>query len=352
MTKILLITDLHFGRHSDSPEILKYQEIFFNEIFFPFLKENKINQIISLGDEFESRKNVNYNTLYKAKEMFFDRIEHEGCSLTVIIGNHNTFYKEHNDVNSSSLLFDKHPNIKIIEKPEEISYGDCKFLLIPWINKNNQEEIIKSIKSTTAKYLLGHFEVVGLSLHENWQFHKGLDHNLLDKFDQIWSGHYHLKMKKDNFTYLGTPYQLDWSDVNHKKGFYVFDTENKKTTFIENKHKIYHYIEYNDDVDINSFDYMKYKDSYIRIVLNNSIKEFDKFDLFIKKFDEICYDLKVNEKFFQTLTVSNETQPELSVESTINIIKRRCDEIDIVDKEKLFKFMNNAFLKSKDLMTV
>ena len=70
---IALATDFHFGVHGDSPEYLKYQKRFFDEQFFPYLKENGIKQIISLGDEYDSRKNINYNTLHQSKEMFFSR---------------------------------------------------------------------------------------------------------------------------------------------------------------------------------------------------------------------------------------------------------------------------------------
>jgi len=354
--KIILITDEHFGCHSDSLEFLKHQKRFFEEQFFPFLENNNIKDIIDLGDTFDSRKSVNYNTLHKSKEMFFDRIENEGYHLKIIVGNHSTFHKEHNEVNSPNLLFSSYKNIEIIEEPTTLRYGLCKFLLVPWINKNNEEDILKSIEETDAKYLLGHFEIVGMALHKNWQFHKGLEHSLLDKFKQVWSGHYHLKLKKDNFRYLGTPYQLDWSDVNHDKGFHVFDTDTEKLSFIKNPLHIYHIIEYTDSIDVDSFEYVNYKNSYIRVILNDSIEGYNKFDLFIKRLEEVVYELKVNENFFNCIKVAddntNTSNKVAHSETTIETIKKRCDEIEIVDKDKLFKFMNSAYMKSKELINI
>lgn len=353
MSKIAFVTDFHFGVHSESQEFLDYQKKFFDSVFFPYLEENGIKDIISLGDEFHSRKNINYNTLHQAKEMFFDRIEYEGYKLHVIIGNHNIFFKDHNDVNSPSLLFHKYKNINIIETPLEIVYDSCKLLLVPWINKNNEQEILEAINNTNAEYLLGHFEIQGMTLHKNWQFHKGLNHSIVDKFKEVWSGHYHLKLNKNNFHYLGTGFQLDWSDVNHAKGFYIFDTINKKLQFIENPLKIYHIINYEESINIEEFNYFKYSKSFTRVLINENIKAFDKFDMFIKKLEEVCFQVKIVEKYFENIENSgNKTDLEKDNETTLDTIKRMCKDIEIVDNDKLFKFMNNIYIKSKDLMSL
>ena len=367
MAKIAIATDFHFGVHGDSPEFLKYQKRFFDEQFFPYLDKNGIKDIISLGDEFHSRKDINYNTLHKSKEMLFDRVENEGYRLKIIVGNHSTFHKEHNEVNSPNLLFSSYNNIEIIEEPTTLRYGSSKLLLIPWINKNNESEILKAINDSEAEYLLGHFEIVGLKLLSNWEFSKGLDNSLIDKFKEVWSGHYHLKLQKNNFLYLGTPYCIDWGDVFETKGFYIFDTELKKLTFIKNHLKIFHIIEYIDDIDVENFDYKKYSDSYIRVVLNESIEGYHKFELFIKRLEEVSYEVKVNENFYDcikigdvntatTTTADDDADADNKMgghsETTIETIKKRCEEIEIVDKDKLFKLMNSAYLKSKELLNI
>ena len=48
--KIALITDTHFGGRGDSPVFSEYIGRFYKEVFFPYLKDNKINNIIHLGD--------------------------------------------------------------------------------------------------------------------------------------------------------------------------------------------------------------------------------------------------------------------------------------------------------------
>ena len=61
--KIALITDQHFGGKQDSQNFLNHIETFYREQFFPYLSENNIHTVIDLGDTFDRRKFVNFNTL-------------------------------------------------------------------------------------------------------------------------------------------------------------------------------------------------------------------------------------------------------------------------------------------------
>lgn len=355
MSKVILVTDFHFGIHSDSELFLDYQKRFFKEQFFPYLEANKITEIISLGDEFHSRKAINYNTLHFAKEMFFDVISENNYRLKIIIGNHNVFHKFNNEVNSARLLFESNTNIQVIEEPTEIVYDNIKFLLVPWINKNNEHYILKSITETTASYLLGHFEVSDIKLHNNWEFSEGLDHSIIDKFYQVWSGHYHHSIEKDNFKYLGTCWHLNWDDVNYTKGFHVFDTETKELIFIENTIKMYNIIEYKDSIiDIDNFNYNLYIKSYVRVILNETIVGYTKFDMFIRKLEAVCYNVEVDERFYDVVSNSiSDTKNETTDDSgsTLDSISSACDDIEFVDNKALLDYMKGIYIKAKGLMT-
>ena len=353
--KICFITDIHFGIHSNSEEFLKYQKKFFDEYLFPYLEENGIREIISLGDEFDNRKNINFNTLNECESMFFDRIEDENYRLKIIIGNHNIYHKQFSEVNSPRLLFHRYRNINIIEKPTEVDYAGTKIMLIPWINKSNEGLILKALADTDAKFLGGHFEIPNIRLHNNWEFESGVDHNILKKFDAVWSGHYHMKIKRDNFMYFGCPCQLDWGDISYDHGFHIFDTETKKLEFVENPLRIFNVIEYSESnvIDIDTYNYEFYKISYIRVILNETISEYSLFDLFIKRLEEVAYDVKTDEKFFENVTTNLTTDvKEYKDESTLDVIKNTCHAIEMVDKDKLFKYMQKGYIKSKAMMSV
>jgi DNA repair exonuclease SbcCD nuclease subunit len=54
--KIVLITDTHFGARSDNTVILDYFDKFFEDVFFPYIKNNDIDYVCHLGDVFDKRK--------------------------------------------------------------------------------------------------------------------------------------------------------------------------------------------------------------------------------------------------------------------------------------------------------
>ena len=56
--KIAILNDTHFGARNDSSIFLNYFLDFFEEQFFPYCKENNIDQIIHLGDLMDRRKYV------------------------------------------------------------------------------------------------------------------------------------------------------------------------------------------------------------------------------------------------------------------------------------------------------
>ena len=69
--KVAFICDTHFGVRNDSPIFLDNAIKFFEEQFFPYLRENKIKTVIHLGDLFDRRKYINFNTLNTVRDKFF-----------------------------------------------------------------------------------------------------------------------------------------------------------------------------------------------------------------------------------------------------------------------------------------
>ena len=57
---IAILNDTHAGVRGDMVAMADYQGRFYNEVFFPYLKENGITHILHLGDYFDRRKNVNF----------------------------------------------------------------------------------------------------------------------------------------------------------------------------------------------------------------------------------------------------------------------------------------------------
>ena len=96
--KIALITDTHFGARNDNQIIESYMNKFYEEVFFPTLKERGIKTCIHLGDVVDRRKFISYRIAHDFRERFINKFQELGIDLHIIVGNHDTYYKNTNEI--------------------------------------------------------------------------------------------------------------------------------------------------------------------------------------------------------------------------------------------------------------
>ena len=113
--KIAIITDQHFGCRKNSKLFHDYFLKFYNNVFFPTLEKEGITTVINMGDTFDSRKGIDFAALTWAKDNYFDRLKQMGVTVHTIVGNHDIYYKNTNDVNAIDLLLREYDNIPIYE---------------------------------------------------------------------------------------------------------------------------------------------------------------------------------------------------------------------------------------------
>ena len=114
--KIAIITDQHFGARKGSKEFHAYFKKFYDNVFFPYLEEHKIDTVIDMGDTFDNRRSIDLWSIDWAKETYFDRLQEMGITLHSIVGNHTAYYKDTNEVNapSSTTITSSYPVFSII----------------------------------------------------------------------------------------------------------------------------------------------------------------------------------------------------------------------------------------------
>jgi DNA repair exonuclease SbcCD nuclease subunit len=282
--KVAIITDQHFGARNDSTHFLDYYEKFYNEVFFPTLQVNGITTVLILGDTFDRRKYINFFTLKRAKEMFFNPLFEMGVQVHMLAGNHDTYFKNTNHVNSVDLLLGEYgSSINVIDQPSEIYVGPHKICMMPWICADNHEASTKMLKDTDANVCMGHFEIAGFAMYRGMPSHEGLERALFTKFEYTFSGHYHHKSNADGIFYLGNPYELTWQDYNDDRGFHLFNLDDGTLEFIKNPNKMFHRILYDDKEqsikEISDMDLTGYAGKYVKVVVINKTNPylFDKF---------------------------------------------------------------------------
>ena len=90
------------------------------ELFSQYLNGKRLSTILHLGDVFDRRKYSNYNSLHLAKEMFFEPAK--DYDVHMLVGNHDAYYKNTNDINSVSLTLGEYENIRIYPKSSRSSH--------------------------------------------------------------------------------------------------------------------------------------------------------------------------------------------------------------------------------------
>lgn len=342
--KLVLITDLHFGARNSSNEIDSYYEKFYTNIFFPYLKENKLQDLIILGDTFDNRKQINISTLESCKRYFFDQLLKNDIKVNMIVGNHDSFFKNTIKTNSPrELLSESYSNITIVDDPFELG----NILMLPWICDDNEEESFSLLKSTKCNIVMGHFEIAGFSMYKGQINEHGLSRTIFDRFDKVFSGHYHHRSTIGNITYLGNPFELTWSDYDDPRGFHVFDTETLELEFIKNPYTMFEKIQY--DEDSLDMELSKYKDKYIKLYIRNR-KDYNKFDHYIKTLMEHSpIDVKIIDEPLLDNTCIDEDQT-VSIEDTFVMISQYVDSMESeLDKDRLKDMMKSLYTESMEM---
>lgn len=345
--KVALITDIHWGVRNDAPQFIDFYEKFYNEVFFPNLEKNAIKEVIILGDVFDRRKYINFNTLNRAKEIFFDRLDKDGYKVHIIVGNHDTYFKNTNEVNSINLLLSVYKNIVVVDAPEDYTFYGKKVCMIPWICPDNYQACMDTINNSKATICMGHFEIVGFQMYRGLKCEDGLTRSTFRKFNYTFSGHYHYKSDEDSIHYLGNPYGLNWQDYGDDRGFHLFDFETETLEFIKNPFSIFYRIVYDDkDGEIPEI-IDDYANSYLKLVVVNKKNPY-LFDKFVSDLYKISpADLTIIEDYTDIINAMGDDEVD-QTEDTLTILNKFVDVIEEnkIDNNKLKSILHELYIEA------
>jgi DNA repair exonuclease SbcCD nuclease subunit len=357
--RVAIISDQHFGARNDSPHFLDYYEKFYRDTFFPTIDSHNISTVLILGDTFDRRKYVNFFTLKRTKEIFFDEIAKRNIQVHMLAGNHDTYFKNTNSVNSVRLLLQEYTNINVIDGPTTIYLRDNvgidhSICMMPWICPENYEESMDVLKNTEAGVCMGHFEIAGFAMNRGIPNYEGLSRDIFKRFDMVFSGHYHHRSQSDNIWYLGNPYELTWQDYNDPRGFHLFDLYTRQLEFIENPNVMFHRITYDDKentiTEITNKNLTKYTGTYVKVVVLNKTNPylFDKFMSNLYNVNPI--DITIVEDIID-LTEGLDDDIVNQAEDTISIINKFVDGIkeEHIDNDKLKTVLKELYIEALNL---
>ena len=339
--KVAIITDTHYGARKGSDHLHNYFEMFYRDVFFPSLEKYQVDTVIHMGDIFDSRKSIDLKSLEWSKKVVFEPLKK--YNVYAIVGNHDCYYKDTNYVNSPELLLRAYPNIKLYSKATEIEIDKLKILMLPWINSENFAETKELIDGCDSKIAMGHLEINGFKATRGHMMENGMDTSVFDKFDRVYSGHFHTRSTDGKIYYLGNPYEMYWNDVNDTRGFHIFDTDTLELTPINNPYKLFYNVYY-DDTNYKLFNTSIYKNKIVKVIVRkkSKIKEFEKF--IDKLYASGVQDLKIIENF----EIQESEEFDINEdENTLSILNRYIEESEFdLDKNIIKNIFQDLYRES------
>ena len=343
--RVAIITDTHYGARKGSKLFHDYFEQFYKNVFFPTLEKEEITTVLHLGDAFDSRKSIDYQSLEWTKRVVLEPLRK--YEVHMIVGNHDIYLRNSTKINAPSLLLQNYSNIKTYSDPEVIKIGNLNVLLIPWICADNEEKTLRLIKNSGCKVAMGHLELNGFQAYRGHTMDDGMDSIVFDNFTKVFSGHYHTRSNNGTVFYLGNPYEIFWNDVNDTRGFHIFDTETLEHTPVNNPYKMYYVIYYDDD-NYQTFDTREYENKIVKVIVRKKSNT-KKFEKFIDK----LYTSNVSElKIVENLQIEeNEDFEAYESEDTLSILNRYVEESEIsLDKSIVQKMLHEIYREACEII--
>ena len=338
--KIAIITDTHFGGRRGNKVFHDFFQKFYDNIFFPELEKRGIKYCIHMGDAFDNRKNIDYWSLDWAKEHVYDKFKNLGVKVWQLVGNHDVYYKNTNNINSIDLLLESYDNIVPISSPDTYDINGFKAMMLPWICDDNYQETLAAIEKSDAKMAFSHLELNGFEAIPGHVMDHGDDPSIFEKFNLVCSGHFHMKSRRGNVNYLGNPYQLYWGDYGQQRGFHVLNTDTTKLTFLPNPYNIFQKVYYDDTQKIKLPTNLK--GSFVKLVVEKKTDQ-EFFDIMVHNLQQMgCADLKIVED----LTVDlDDVDEAIETEDTLTTLERCV--ADLENKDDIFAILKSLYLEAQ-----
>jgi hypothetical protein len=344
MNLVAIITDTHYGARKNSKEFHDYFNLFYENVFFPTLEKYNVSTVIHLGDAFDNRKSIDYQSFEWTKKNIFDKLKN--YTVHMITGNHDCYFKNTNKLNAPSLLLNSYDNISVYDEVCDIDILGTTITMVPWINSENETKVMSHLQNTKSNVVMGHLEINGFEAHPGHTFDGGLERNIFQKFSQVFSGHFHHKSVMDNIHYLGNPYEITWSDYNERRGFHLYDLDTGEIKFFQNPYKMFRKFYYNDKQnDYINFDLSEYKNTHVKVIVENKTDTY-LFDKIIEKFYSIgIYDLKIIED--NTIFDSDDEIITAEHEDTLSTLQKFIEDMkDNYDKPQLKTIVKSIYVEA------
>jgi len=319
MSKRLIVGDLHFGVNETDESFLEYQRKSL-EWIIDYIEEQQIDCVDFLGDVFHNRSSISHKAL-ELFNWFFKEIENR--IGVIIVGNHDSHYKNTNKLNSIKLVGSR------FERVDNHYLETDNQIYVPWICKDNNDDILNTLKNSKKNYCLGHFKLSGFEMQKGiLSRHETISLSLLEKFDLVISGHYHTYSKKDNIVYLGTPYEMNFSDCGVDKFVGVFEKGNLDLV----KNELTYFITIMVTKQDHEFNYEFLSNKKIKLFVN--CERNIELESNIQKLKDVNKNVEVIDNFTIMKHFSTDSNVELKTKNVVDMWEDYVNEMSEIDNKE------------------
>jgi DNA repair exonuclease SbcCD nuclease subunit len=271
--RVFMITDTHFGLYLNNlDKWLNMMEDTFDNFIIPLLREEVRpgDILVHCGDLYDNRTSIPINVMNVVERILTDI---SGIlPVHMIVGNHDLYNKGTNEVNSVNL-YNHINNISVYTDTHTLNFGGKKLVLMPWVEK--RLDMVREINDNPGDYLFCHSDLNGCKMHLNSVAHRNhdkIDVSAFYKYEHVFSGHIHIRQKNKNFTFIGSPYQMDRNDMGDQKGITILDVVKGEIEFIPNKYSpVFRKLTILTTEDIDKLDSEVGSKDYIDLLISNSL---------------------------------------------------------------------------------
>jgi len=228
LNKIATLTDVHFGKKSNS-EVHNQDCLDFINWFCDYVRAaGDIDCVGFLGDWNENRSALNISTLnysYQGAKL----LNELGIPVFFIIGNHDLYHRNTREVHSV-IPFAEFDNFVLIEEPTVIKeiYGEALFA--PYLFHHEYPALVKY---NNIPVWFGHFEFKGFEVTGyGMKMPTGPEAKDFSGPSYIFSGHFHKRQVDGNVIYTGNIMPMDFGDAGDiERGLMIYDFKQKEILF-------------------------------------------------------------------------------------------------------------------------
>ena len=239
--KAAVMTDIHWGLKSNS--LVHNQDCeAFVDWFIKKAKDEGCETGMFLVDWHNHRASINLQTLQFSVRAL-EKLSQAFDCFYFIPGNHDLYYRDKRDIHGAEWA--RHiPNIIIVND----WFKQDNVIIAPWLVGDDYKRLHKM----SADYMFGHFELPHFKMNAMVEMP---DHGdiKLDHFGgvgSVFSGHFHLRQKRNNVTYIGNCFPHNFADAGDEdRGMMVLEWGKSPLFYAWDEQPLYRVMKLSEAID-------------------------------------------------------------------------------------------------------